>query len=237
MRFKYVLEVIKHSLTLKSVREQLAEPIKKLTDNEEEYNFIMERLPKFYVDYYNHPIEHIEVWDKEGNVHMNDGTETSVNHPSTMRNKEEYLLSIHNHLNKISEMQSNGDYSLQVEYNTKYGISIGFHGVVLTKNGYPFDPEISFDKKDIVYYHGDTALNRRFIDIKKTNPECVKAREDWLDDKIMGEEMDRRIANALIKELDKMDINELINEQNAVFNKENNIPLTSTYIPIKKIYE
>ena len=231
-----ILQVIKHSVTVKSVTEQISPYIKELTDTKEEYDFIMERLPKFYVDHYNGKTEHIEAWDKEGNIHMNDGDQTSVEHPHTMDHETPYLLSIHNHPNRESEMQSNGDYGLQAEYNTKYGISVGFHGMVITKNGYPFDPEKCYDNGDQAYYNGDIAVSRRFYKVRKENPECIKAREDWLDDKIMGDEMDRRITAVFSKELKGWDTSELVEEQNQVF-KDFDIPMTSYYVPVKKLYE
>lgn len=236
VKYSTILRVIKHSVTLKSVKEQISPAIKEITDNEEEYDFLMDRIPKFYITYYNHKTEHIEVWDNQGNKHQNDGDETSVGHPETMDHETPYLLSIHNHPNKVSEMQSNGDYGLQVEYNTKYGVSVGFHGLVITKNGYPFDPEKCYDYGDEAYYRGDIAVGRRFSDMRKTDPVCLKAREDWLNDKITMNEMDKRITQRFSEELDKWDTATLVEEQNKIY-KDLNVPVESTYIPIKKIYE
>ena len=236
VKYKSIVKVIKHSLTLKSVKEQISPYIKQITDNKEEYDFLMERVPKFYIRYYNHPIEHIEVFEKDGKVHQNDGDGTSVNHPPTMNHHTEYVLSMHNHPDKESEMQSNGDFSLQVEYNTKYGLSIGFHGIMITKNGYPFNPELSKEWGDIAYYNGDTAVMRIFRKMRKTNQECIDLQDAWANDEISTEEMDNRINELFGEELKSRDIDEIIGVQNDVFQNEG-IPLNSIYVPVKKIYE
>ena len=56
--YNKILEAItdyltKCSVTLKGVREQISGLIRNITDNEEDYNLLMDTIPHFYRDYWN----------------------------------------------------------------------------------------------------------------------------------------------------------------------------------------
>lgn len=129
--------VNKCSVTLTQIKESISSTIKKLSDNDEEYNKLMDTIPKFYRDHYNLDHEELYVQGYDGKEYINtEGDDGSVSVPMEVAEKgykNGILLAYHNHPD-ASCIQSIGDFQVCGSINEKYMITVAKDGIMITKN-------------------------------------------------------------------------------------------------------
>ena len=197
--------VEKCSVTLKGIKKNIEPLVKSLTDTQEEYELLMEELPRFYRDRYNLDHETQWLWDYHDKVYMEEnGDAHSVRVPySAVRegiDGDGILLSIHNHPNSCS-FQSPADYRQQAQINTKYNISIANDGIIITKN--------------------ENGYRSRYVDVERTTfktingiiqdfrdtPVAQKIYKDFqdgkLDEETAEEKLNKEMSDYFNKDADK----------------------------------
>lgn len=144
VKYKTILKAIeqethKTHYTLKAIRKQIEPTIKKITDNQEEYDILMKEIPNFYRRYWNEKKENLSIIDnnkqKIDPILGEDHCVTFTDDIVEQAEKEGLFLTIHNHPSATS-IQSDGDYYCIASLGIKYGVSISKDGIVISKNTY-----------------------------------------------------------------------------------------------------
>lgn len=224
--------VEKCSVTLKSIRQQISPIIKDITDTEEEYNTLMEVIPKFYRDNWNNPKEHLLMQGTKGDIFENEGTEGSVSTPNEAvieSLKNGLVLSIHNHPADSTAYQSLGDYVTQcVGTKEKYGITISKKdGVVISKLT---SKQVGRNKLSNTYNKIYTKMGDNFDKDKKAEIQSLK--DDYHANKITLDQINKEY-NDLFHEHMSENVHEYVNTLNTGFSN-NNIPVEVYHAPIKR---
>ena len=224
--------VEKCSVTLKGVRQQISPIIKNITDTEEEYNILMEVIPKFYRDNWNNPKEHLLMQGNNGDIFENEGTEGSVSTPheavnESMRNG--LILSIHNHPLDSTAYQSLGDYVTQcVGTREKYGITISKKdGVVISKLT---NNQVSRNKLSNTYNKLFKKIGDNFDKDKEAEIQSLK--DDCDANKITSKQLNKKY-NEMFHGYISENIHGYVNNLDASFSN-NNVPVKVYHAPIKR---
>ena len=133
-------EIAKCHVTLKSVREQIRPLLESITDTEEEYDLLMEKIPRFYRDYRTSNKEYEYMIDSIGNEYNTIGDGNSVRLSDkdqdklfANRNKGVTItLGIHNHPSGIN-FPSIGDLNSQEISRKKYSVIVSKNGIAINK--------------------------------------------------------------------------------------------------------
>lgn len=248
--YNRILDVIedyttKCSITLKGVREQISGFIQDITDNQEDYDLLMDTIPHFYRDYWNKKIENMSCYLKdykqtEFSNYTNTGDDISVDMPPIVRTllsndlfiDEGIRMAIHNHPSGTS-FQSMGDYMTQATYTTKYNITVSDDGITISKldaNLYEVDPldvmigMAGFEEGRNQYFYNNQ--EQYGIDKIKDNVQKGKMTEDE------GQEALNKIFSQYIND----NIDSETDRVNDMFSYQN-IPISVYHMDIKKTYE
>lgn len=128
----------KCTVTLKQITSSIEPIVKRLTDTQEEYDTLMDSIPRFYRDHYNLDHEELYAIDNDGTEYTNTaGDNNSVEVPEELVDKgisDGVLLAMHNHPIDASCIQSDGDFAVCVYVNEKYMVTVANDGVMITKN-------------------------------------------------------------------------------------------------------
>lgn len=227
---KTITEVIntKCHVTLKQVRSSIQQTIKLISDNTEEYDALMDIIPRFYRDYYNKKQESLLIQDYDGNKYTSDGTINKVQHPKQAEEigeKEGLLLSIHNHPGGCSLLSSNDVYN-SGRLNEKYSMVVSKDGVTILKNSNPYDLD---PLRDVTWKWTSVTFPKISKPIENSE-EYKKIVADYFDGKIPQLEMIEAESKLTSKFIDAHRI-EIYSELQNVFNK-NNLPITINYIKV-----
>ena len=135
---KYFLKAVeeyveKCSVTLKQIRKDIEPVIREIADSEEDYEYLMETVPRFYRDYYNADKEHLLMTNNSFEEWRNSGNGNSVAPNEEMVNNKDVLFSIHNHPNGYC-FQSDGDWYVNAYGRTKYMLSVAKDGIMIVKD-------------------------------------------------------------------------------------------------------
>lgn len=159
VKYNIILKAIdnylnKCHITLKSIKEQIEGLIFEISETDEEYNILMEHIPRFYRDYYNAPIEHLFGYDVNGNIYTQDGDETSVRFTEeqdiTMEDNYGLFLSMHNHPTDINFLSfSDIGLSSKDKYRTMYNVVVTKKGIAINKQdrNWNYNDESSLNKE------------------------------------------------------------------------------------------
>lgn len=221
-------ELNKCYLSLKSIREQISPLIKDITDTEEEYGLLVDRISHFYRDFRNEKTEKMYVEGYTGNIYTEyeKGTEDSVPYPIEARREARengMLLSIHNHPTSTS-YQSDGDMNTMNLANEKYMITVSSDGLMITKNtsGERFDSKTAIK---VINRIEDNLLSMvdKTDEIKELDKQILSISEEDYSKKY------KQVENKLFIENN----DEIIGNLNSQF-KENDLPLVSYYTFIEQ---
>ena len=193
----------KCTVTLKNIKQQISPLIKKITDTQEEYELLMDKIPRFYRDYWNAPLEHqlIKAYEKDGGKEWeNVGTETEIQISEEITTHGEFyglLLAIHNHPFNCC-FQSPQDFITKSELNEKYSVTVAKDGIMIAKKtGYnptsiiePICYNLHKEKVEKIKQtpqYKDTI--KKYEDNKLTKEECdvmvTKVVNDWYSEHLM----------------------------------------------------
>ncbi len=228
-------EIIK-CISLKSIREQISPMLKQVTDNDNEYDLLMEAIPYFYRDTYTKKNENIYVEDFNGNGWSDYGDEYGCYPPDAvfgeLKKGNPMLLTMHNHPNQggkpFTPFQSPTDYFYMVFLRSKYGVTISKDGIVITKSdiGYTDRDEI----ENVATAHNKEIEGRILLSDK--SGEYKKSIEKLQGGQGIPQEKDFATIDKCYNDYLIENIDYEIGELNGHFNK-NNIPVASYYVPIK----
>lgn len=239
VKYKYILQAIeKTHYTLKGIQEQIEPTIRKITNNEDEYNILMETIPKFYRDYWNKDKEYMTLVTYDNTQYTVKGDEESVKRDDKLKEEDnEYILTIHNHPNHTC-FQSQADYMSLTDTLETYGITIGNDGIMITEFK---DGEVT--KADIGLIYREARENDIFREFMKSD-EYKQFEDDFhnrrppfniddLDERMMVYEEQRHKEENKFISNNTQKCTEIINNKF----QEYNVDIKSTHIPIKKPYE
>lgn len=219
-------------VTLKSIRQQISPILKDITDTEEEYNILMDIIPKFYRDNWNNPKEHLLMQGNNGDIFENEGTEGSVSTPreavnESMRNG--LVLSIHNHPSDSTAYQSLGDYVTQcVGTREKYGITISKKdGVVISKLT---NKQVSRNKLSNTYNKLFKKIGDNFDKDKEVEIQSLK--DDCDANKITSKQLNKKY-NEMFHGYISENIHGYVDNLDTSFSN-NNVPVRVYHAPIKR---
>lgn len=250
IRYKYLLEAItdyttKCSVTLKSVREQIKELIKDIADTQEDYDLLMENIPRFYRDYRNANKEHIECHRKDYNMtefetYYNVGDENAVEMPTTLKIllsndlfiDEGVRASLHNHPSGTS-FQSLGDYLNQATYTIKYNITISDEGITISKLDAKLN-EVDPLNMMIIMAGFENGRNQYFYN-NQNQYGIDKLKEKAQSESITPDESQEELNNIFTKYINE-NIETETKKVNDMF-KFQDIPINVYHLDIKKTYE
>ena len=244
VKYKTILKAIeqethKTHYTLKAIREQIEPTIKKITDNQEEYDILMKEIPQFYRQYWNEKKENLSIIDnnkqKLDPILGEDHCVTFTDDIVEQAEKEGLLLTIHNHPSATS-IQSSGDYYCIASLGIKYGVSISKDGIVISKNTYG---EASENYADDVLYSWSKWHQNLKNEVRKTK-ESQEIDEWWSQipfNEMFGERRDE-FSQELHEKQKKLYKNYVLNNMDTQIDNLNKqyeadeIPISMSYVEI-----
>lgn len=243
-------EIVKCSVTLKSIREQISPLVKRISDSQEEYDILMEEIPRFYRDNYNKDTEEMIMKYKNGETFHASGDESSVRLSSEdsdrtfdLRESGIYpLLSIHNHPSGINFL-SIGDVGSQAIKKEKYTIVVSKKGIAINKlDKWGEDNSLKRHGQAVKSYWG---LERQTKEKIKNHPRMKNLEEDTKNKLSKAKTHDERMSiqadsHKAVDNLVGSYIQQHVGESRDILNdqfKKNNVPMKIETIDIKKKYE
>ena len=234
-------EIIKCSVTLKSIRAQIDPLIRQLAKNEEEYNDLMDTIPRFYRDYYNSPV--MNLYARTYNLDLNgknhhefyiEGTPYSVTLDGEAKREGGtygFQAMMLNHPGGLA-MAGSGEWVKQIDNNGKYLICVGDKGITVTKKKGRIQKDTFKFLSTAMDYEFDR--ERRFY-ADKDNNGIGEIEQAYKNKEISRQECDDQIHKVMKNHMD----NNMDSEAEIATNnfQENGYDLTVYYVPIKKNYE
>lgn len=230
---------LKCTYTLKGIRSQITQLITDITDNEEEYDILMDAIPRFIRDNHNKSVEVLVMRDYDGNTYESVGDYYTVDVLEEAVEKgmsEGLFFSGHNHPNGTC-FQSIGDFKCIRVYNQKYSWTWGVDGLMIVKNSNPAEIGI---KEEFLYnsYYGYEWSYRDRVN-EYSNGEFYEVTDlinslDENDNKGVEECLNK--LDAITNEWYGKHIVEEIDLLNSNFNKGNRTVdnINAYYLPISK---
>lgn len=229
----------KHSVTLKTIREQISNTLKEITYDETEYEFLLKSITEFYYDNYNKSKEYMKIVDNKGKEYWAEGEEGEAHNVEVPDEalkvgwEEGLYLGIHNHPKGSVSVPSISDYIVMEQNDMKYMVVVAFDGISISKNDeYPTP------------LFGGAIMNslhpifQECFQQAEQLPEFNKIQQDLGRTDITINDLDRETKLHLYNKYMKQDnhIQDTTDQFNTKFN-DNKVPITVHNIPIKKVYE
>ena len=254
VKYNILLYVIKDyvekcSVTMKGIIHDLTPRVREIAETDEDYDMLMEYLPRFYMDYYNAPVEHLTAVYQTTDTKTNKtsytsshevGDEDHVDMPTTLKiflqydlfDDEGVKMTFHNHPSSTC-FQSMGDFITQTSYSTQYGVTISKDGIMISKTDgklYGIDP------LDVMIVSAIEDQNKiDYIDNHKDDFKIHEIQTQVNNGKITDEEGQELLNKQYYKYLSK-NIESEVEHMDEVF-ALNGIPISCNYIKIHKTWE
>lgn len=229
----------KHSLTIKTIKQQISPTLKKIAKDEKEYELLLNTISKFYYENYNKTKEYMKIIDNKGKEYLSEGEEGQAHNVEVPDEalkvgwEDGLYFSIHNHPKGSVSIPSISDYIIMEQNDMKYMVTVAFDGISISiNNKYP-EPLFGGTIMNSLY----PIFNECFQQ-SETLPEFKEIQEKLGRTDITINDLDRETKLTLYNKYMKQDnhIQETADQFNNSF-KQNKVPITIHNIPIKKIYE
>lgn len=223
--------VIKCEISLKKIREAISPTIKEITDSEEEYNILMENIPRYFQKHYKLKHETILLQDYDGKQYADEnGERNTVQTPQEVKDIDEGLLfSFHNHPNDCC-FQSLNDFLHIYDYGIKYGMSVAKDGIFISKNVEPKNYFSTMTKLRINNAYTNY-MNGVIKAVKKhRKEEYAQLKKDFNEGLIDSESADKKLTQFVLDYLTENSPRESKKLTNRF--EKNDVPISTNYIPI-----
>lgn len=247
VKYETILKIIKTHYSLKEIGKQISPTIKQISDNQKEYDDLMNIIPRFYRDYWNSPVEYVQLTCVDGYIWENSGDKFGVSVATGLAYENPIMYSIHTHTKGCTSYQSIGDYMIMLDKTReKYLITIGADGVLISKD--TFDDWSKTRTNNCIKAWNENQDHIEYEELLK-DPD-VKLQFDKINDltkrNIYGEQIgtaeeideamndyrevaNKKLQNYLINNIDKE-----VDNLNRLYGNYD-VGITVTHIPIKKL--